>query len=80
MKFLALLASTLLIPLASCRIEGIAVPRVIKPGEGFNIKLLTSNYIQSVYDVSVAVGVAPGSGFPDALGSVLGSYYLGPRK
>ncbi|RPB24676.1 hypothetical protein L211DRAFT_837037 [Terfezia boudieri ATCC MYA-4762] len=61
-------------------ITGIAVPETIKAGEGFNLIIMTSNFPQSVYDVSVAVGIAPGSGFPDSLGQVLGSYYLGPEQ
>jgi hypothetical protein len=61
------------------RIEGIAVPATIKPGQpGFNAVIISANYIQSVYDVAIAFGAAPGSGFPDSLGSVAGSFYLGP--
>ncbi|KAF8432626.1 hypothetical protein BGX38DRAFT_1136809 [Terfezia claveryi] len=61
-------------------ITGIAVPETIKAGEGFNLKITTSNYIQSVYDVSAAVGIAPGRGYPGSLGRVLESYYLGPKQ
>ena len=73
-------AAAVLAPVVSGIITGIAVPDTIKTGEGFNLRITTANYIQSVYDVSVAVGIAPGHGFPGSLGQVLGSYYLGPGK
>ena len=73
-------AAAVLAPVVSGIITGIAAPDVIKAGEGFNIRVTTANYIQSVYDVSLAVGIAPGDGFPGSLGQVLGSYYLGPGK
>jgi hypothetical protein len=65
---------------AQAKIYGIAVPSTIKPGDGFNAIIESSNYIQSVYDVAIAFGYAPGSGFPDSLDNVIGSYYLGPGK
>ncbi|KAF2418258.1 hypothetical protein EJ08DRAFT_739190 [Tothia fuscella] len=78
----SILAATSLLTLASARIIGIAVPDTIKPGDGFNAIIETENYIQSVYDVSIAFGVSPGNGFPPALGNLLepGSYYLGPEQ
>ncbi|KAK6346824.1 hypothetical protein TWF696_006932 [Orbilia brochopaga] len=67
--------------LSSAIISGFSVPATIKPGtEGFNFRINTANYIQSVYDVAVAIGVAPGKGFPGALGQVTDSFYLGPEK
>jgi len=73
-------AAAVLAPVVSGIITGIAVPETIKAGEGFNLRITTANYIQSVYDVSAAVGIAPGNGFRDSLGQVLGSYYLGPGE
>jgi hypothetical protein len=65
---------------ASARIIGIAVPQTIKPGDGFNARILTENYIQSVADVAIAFGTAPGTGNQGGLGTNIGSYYLGPGK
>lgn len=73
-------AAAALAPVVSGIITGIAVPQTIKAGEGFNLRITTANYIQSVYDVSAAVGIWPGNGLPDSLGQVLGSYYLGPGR
>jgi Nis1 family len=73
---LAALASV--VSLTSARIVGISVPETIKPGDGFNLYIQTENYIQSVYDVAIAVGVAPGAGNPQSLGTVMDSFYLGP--
>jgi len=69
-----------LVSLASARIVGISVPDTIKPGDGFNLYIQTENYIQSVYDVAIAIGVAPGAGYPQSLGTVLDSFYLGPAQ
>ncbi|KAJ2906289.1 hypothetical protein MKZ38_002368 [Zalerion maritima] len=60
-------------------INGIAVPDVIKPGSGFNAIIISSPYIQSVYDVGIAFGYVP-DGMVGSLGPVLGSYYLGPEQ
>lgn len=76
-KVAAAFFTTLLASVADARIYGIAVPEVIKPGNGFNAIIMSSNYIQSVYDVGIAFGYRP-EGFPGSLGTVLGSYYLGP--
>jgi hypothetical protein len=75
-----ILATTSLLSLASARIVGVAVPDTIRPGDGFNAIIETENYIQSVDDVAIAFGVAPGNGFPGSLGNLLepSSYYLGP--
>jgi hypothetical protein len=79
MRFSALLAATTsLAALSAARIVGVAVPDTIRPGDGFNAIIMTENYIQSVYDVAIGFGVAPGAGYPGALGNVLGTFYLGP--
>ena len=72
----AILAS--LIPVSLAKINGISVPSTIKPGDGFNLIIESSNFIESVYDVAIVIGYAPGSGYPGDLGTVMGSYYLGP--
>ncbi len=63
---------------AQARINGISVPATIKPGDGFNVVIESSDYIQSVYDVAIVFGAASGEGYPGNLGTVLASYYLGP--
>jgi len=73
-------AAATLAPVVSGIITGIAVPETIKAGGGFNLIITTANYIQRVYDVSGAVGIAPGKGYPGSLGPVLGSFYLGPGR
>ncbi|PNP37714.1 hypothetical protein TGAMA5MH_10387 [Trichoderma gamsii] len=65
---------------ANAIISGIAVPETIKPGEPFQLTIETQNYIQAVSDISIAVGYQKGDGYPDCLGTVLGSFYLGPSK
>ena len=67
-------------PVVSSIITGIAVPDTIKAGDGFNLIITTANYIQRVYDVSGAVGIAPGKGYPGSLGPARGSFYLGPGR
>jgi hypothetical protein len=66
--------------LSSAIITGISVPSTIKAGDGFNAYINTADYIQSVYDVSIAFGVAPGAGYQGALGQVIDSFYLGPQQ
>jgi len=78
MRFTVAAALASALSVAQARIYGIAVPDTIKPGDGFNAIIESSNYIQSVYDVSIVFGAAPGEGYPGSLGTVLGSYYLGP--
>jgi len=80
MHFPSLITATTLLSLASARIVGVAVPATIRPGDGFNAIIETENYIQSVYDVAIAFGVAPGAGFPGSLGVVMDSFYLGPEQ
>ncbi|EPS45336.1 hypothetical protein H072_712 [Dactylellina haptotyla CBS 200.50] len=66
--------------LSSAIITGISVPATIKPGDGFNLYINTANYIQSVDDIAIALGVAPGKGYPGSLGQVTDSFYLGPSQ
>lgn len=67
-----------LLAVANARIVGIAVPETIAPGSTVQATVLTENYIQSVYDVAIVFGYANGDGFPESLGTVLSSSYLGP--
>lgn len=75
---LSLAALAPLLATASARIVGIAVPETVAPGSTVVAKIVTQNYIQAVYDVAVAFGFAPGEGFPESLGQVIGSSYIGP--
>ncbi|KAH8676703.1 hypothetical protein BGZ60DRAFT_526133 [Tricladium varicosporioides] len=69
-----------LIALTTARIVGLRTPSQIAPGVPFTLTLLTQNYIQSVYDVSAAFGIAPGMGYPQSLGTDLfSSVYIGPE-
>lgn len=77
MRFSAAAVASLL-AVAQAKINGISVPATIRPGDGFNLIIESSNWIQAIYDVAIAVGYAPGTGYPGNLGTVLGSYYLGP--
>lgn len=63
---------------ASARIIGLEAPHTIAAGEPFTVSLLTENYIQTVYDVAAAFGISPGAGYPETLGTVIGSSYIGP--
>jgi hypothetical protein len=65
---------------ANAIITSITAPSTIALGQPFTVTLNTQNYIQAVYDVAFAVGIAPGSGYPQSLGEVIGSDYLGPSK
>jgi hypothetical protein len=75
----ALFLSTL-ISSSSAIITGVTAPSTVYAYNPFTITLTTADYIQSVYDVAVAFGVAPGAGFPDSLGNVMSTAYLGPSK
>ncbi|KAM0253371.1 hypothetical protein ACHAQJ_007265 [Trichoderma viride] len=79
MRF-SIAAVTPLLAGANAIIAGIAAPETVAAGKPFNLILRTADYIQSVYDVSFAAGFAHGEGYPDSLGYVLGSYYLGPSE
>ncbi|CZR51274.1 uncharacterized protein PAC_01149 [Phialocephala subalpina] len=75
----AILASTL-ISSSSAIITGVTAPSTVYAYNPFTVTLTTANYIQSVYDVAVGFGVAPGAGFPGSLGNVASTAYLGPTK
>ncbi|KAL6695070.1 hypothetical protein J3F84DRAFT_38231 [Trichoderma pleuroticola] len=69
-----------LLAVANARIVGFAVPETIAPGSTVAATVLTENYIQAVYDVAIVFGYAHGDGWPNSLGSVLSSSYLGPDE
>ncbi|KAF3770851.1 hypothetical protein M406DRAFT_320533 [Cryphonectria parasitica EP155] len=56
-----LAASAPLLSLVQARIGGIGIPSTIKPGDTFNLVIEGEGYIQSVTDVSIAVGYNPGA-------------------
>lgn len=61
MRLTSITAATApLLSLAHARIGGIGVPSTIKPGDTFNLIIEGTGYIQSVTDVSIAVGYALG--------------------
>jgi hypothetical protein len=61
-------------------ITGITAPSTIAAGQPFIVTLNTANYIQSVYDVAATFGIAEGEGYPQSLGTVINSEYLGPSE
>jgi hypothetical protein len=75
----ALFLSTL-ISSSSAIITGVTAPSTVYAYNPFTVTLTTADYIQSVYDVAVAFGVAPGAGYPDSLGNVVSTAFLGPSK
>lgn len=71
-------ASASLLSLAQARIMGIGVPSTIKPGDTFNLIIQGTGYIQSVTDVSMAVGYTHGSApSSDGLGIFITAFDLG---
>ena len=78
----ALAALAPLLPLASARVNGFAVPTSIKPGSTFDVTITTENYIQSVEDVAMSFGYAPeNEAGPDQLGTAfLSSRFIGPDE
>ncbi|OCK72993.1 hypothetical protein K432DRAFT_411125 [Lepidopterella palustris CBS 459.81] len=81
MRTSTILTTTLfLFTLSSARLVGIAAPETIAPGSTFNVVIESVDYIQSVYDVSIAFGIAAGKGYPGSMGTVLSSGYLGPSQ
>ena len=77
MRISTLLPAALAAGLATARIVGVAAPSQLAPGADFELTLITENYIQTVVDVSAAVGLSSVV-YPDTLGSYIGSFYLGP--
>ena len=75
-----LVSTLLLLSSASARIVGVSAPPTVYGYNPFNVSLITQEYSQSVYDVAAAFGVAPGAGYPDTLGSIMASEYLGPAN
>ncbi|PMD28710.1 hypothetical protein NA56DRAFT_21508 [Hyaloscypha hepaticicola] len=75
----ALFLSTLLSS-SSAIITGVTTSSSVYAYNPFTVTLTTADYIQSVYDVAVAFGVAPGAGSPGSLGNVMSSAFLGPSK
>jgi hypothetical protein len=76
----AALALTTLISSSSAIITGVEAPSTVYAYNPFTITLTTADYIQSVYDVAVAFGVAPGAGYEGDLGTVITSAFLGPSQ
>lgn len=64
---------------ASAIVSGVTAPSSVTAGESFILTLDTADYIQAVYDVSVAFGIASGVGYQGSLGDVFASAYLGPQ-
>jgi Nis1 family len=75
----ALFLSTL-ISSSSAIITGVSTTSTVYAYNPFTVTLTTADYIQSVYDVAVAFGVAPGAGVPDSLGNVMSAAFLGPSQ
>jgi hypothetical protein len=73
----SLMPAFALLSTTSARIYGLRAPVTIKAGEPFQVSLLTQGYIQSVYDVATAFGIAPGTGHSQSLGTIIGSEYIG---
>ncbi|KAH6885939.1 hypothetical protein B0T10DRAFT_563920 [Thelonectria olida] len=80
MRFSLATAAAAIFGTAQAHINGISVPATIRPGDTFNVVVLSSNWIQSSYDVAIAFGYATGAGFPSSIGTVANSFYLGPTK
>jgi hypothetical protein len=73
-----LLAAAALVLSAQARIENIYVPATIAPTKGFKVILENTNWIINNEQFAVAVGEQPVGGPTDSLGTLLGSFYLGP--
>ncbi|KAJ4389215.1 hypothetical protein N0V93_006678 [Gnomoniopsis smithogilvyi] len=72
-----LAASASLLCLVQARIGGIGVPAIIKSGDTFDLIIEGTGYIQSVTDVSIAVGYYPGAApLGDGLGIFVTAFDL----
>ncbi|KAJ4423487.1 hypothetical protein N0V82_001812 [Gnomoniopsis sp. IMI 355080] len=72
-----LAASASFLSLAQARIGGIGVPSTIQPGDTFDLIIQGTGYIQSVTDVSIAVGYYPGAApLGDGLGIFIAAFEL----
>ncbi|KPM39884.1 hypothetical protein AK830_g6664 [Neonectria ditissima] len=79
MRF-SITAAVALLGTAQAHINGISVPSTIKPGDTFDVIILSSNWIQSSYDAAIVFGYASGNGFPGSLGTVVETFRLGPER
>lgn len=72
-------SASLLLSQVHARIGGISVPSTIKAGDTFNLIIKGTDYIQTVTDISLAVGYFPGAAPPggDGLGIFITAYDLG---
>lgn len=71
-------ASASLLSIAHARIFGVGIPSTIKPGDSFDLIIKTQGYIQSITDVSIAVGYSLGGNPPaDSLGTFITAFDLG---
>lgn len=80
MRTFSILAATasLLLSQVQARIGGISVPSTIKAGDTFNLIIEGTGYIQTVTDVSLAVGYFPGAApLGDGLGIFITAFDLG---
>ena len=73
-------AATSLLAVAQAGITGFAVPSSIELGSKFDVVICSSDFIQSIYDVAIAFAYQPVPGYPESIGIVLDSFYLGPCK
>lgn len=76
-----LTASASLLSLTQARIFGVGIPSTIKPGDTFNLIIEAQDYIQSVTDVSIAVGYSLGAApAADGLGIFITAFDLGKAE
>lgn len=80
MRFSSIFAATAsLVAVTQARVSGVGIPSTIKPGDDFDLIILTENYIQRVTDVAIAIGYEEGSQplGGGSLGIFFNSYGLG---
>ncbi|KAF2119530.1 hypothetical protein BDV96DRAFT_642549 [Lophiotrema nucula] len=80
MRFSTLTITLATATLTAARIIGIAAPATLGVNSTFPLTLITEDYIQAVYDVSVAWGFSAAPGHLYSLGEDTQSAYLGPSK